>query len=1066
MGATMFKDMTITTRRLRQTLDRLVVPNIWAPTRPFEIEMWAVPANADGTAADPVPVDVAAVAEYSPVSPGTPWGAPWATTWFRFRGEVPAEFEGRPVDAVLDIGFSHVGPGFQAEGMVWESDGSGRWRPLRGLHPMNHTYRLTDSAVVGDSFDILVEAASNPVLVVNSPDVNSDVLTAGHDPIYRLGECSLAVPNPDLYELQADLACLAGWLDELPHDQPRANEIAAALDAAMDALDPADPISSAGAARAAVAEVLAVPAAASAHRISAIGHAHIDSAWLWPIRETVRKCARTFSNVLRLMEADPEFRFGCSQAVQYEWMRVAYPSIFEGIRAAIDRGQWIPIGGSWVEADGNIPSGESHIRQSIHGQRFFREHFGVTCTEIWIPDVFGYPASLPQIFRLGGAERFLTQKLSWNRTNAFPHHTFWWEGIDGSRVYTHFPPVDTYNANFTPRELAHAVRNFRDHGRANRSLMPFGHGDGGGGPSPDMLDRYHRSKDMDGSPRIEIESPAEFFDAAMAEDPDPPVWVGELYFEMHRGTYTSQARTKTGNRRAEVALREAELWSTTVFGGRPDDGYPLAELDDLWKTVLLHQFHDILPGSSIAWVHREAEATHAEVLKRLDALIERALRTATAGAASPEGHADETDSMMVANASPFDRDEVIVLGDGTVTRVTVPALGAAPLVADRAVDGHSGAEDVAPVTVTRSDDGNIILDNGILRAVITSVGAISSLVEVTTGRESVAPGSVANVWQIYDDRPLEYDAWDIDDYYRNRVEQLPDAEHVTVDADGPLACRVRIMRAFGSSELTEVLELHAGSNRLDIHVALDWQERNRLLKVSWPLDISTTEVTREIPYGHITTPIHTNTSWDAARFEISAHRWIHVTEGEFGFTMSNNGRYGHDVTRTRTSGGAPTTTMRLTVAKGAEYPDPNADRGEHQFTYSVMPRTDADRTGTLRTILAEAYALNMPLRVMPAPESVTEIEPFVSVVANTAIVEVVKAADDGSGDVVLRVWEPYGNRSTSQLRLATPVTDAWLTDALEDGPPPEPAPILDRLGPQNLTLSLRPFQIATIRLQR
>lgn len=1080
----MFRDMTITTRRLRRVLDQLVRPHIWSPTEPFRIEMWQVPAGPDGTAGDPVPVEAAAAADYVPVTTGTPWGAPWATTWFRFSGEPPAEFDGRPVDAVLDIGFTYTGPGFQAEGMVWEPDGSGGWRPLRGLHPMNHTYRLTDSAVAGQHFEILVEAASNPVLVSNEPNPNSDLPTAGRDPIYRLGRCHMAVVEQDLHELEADLLCLSDWLGELPGDEPRANEIASALDASMDALDPDDPAGSAAAARAALADVLARPATASAHRISAIGHAHIDSAWLWPLRETVRKCARTFSNVLRLMEEDPEFRFGCSQAVQYEWMRVHHPTIFEGIRAAIERGQWIPLGGSWVEADGNIPSGESHLRQLIHGQRFFREHFGITCSEIWIPDVFGYPASLPQIFRLGGAERFLTQKLSWNRTNVFPHHTFWWEGIDTSRVYTHFPPVDTYNANFSPRELAHAVRNFRDHGRAGRSLMPFGHGDGGGGPSPDMLDRYHRSKDLEGSPRITIESPTDFFDAAIAEDPEPPVWVGELYFEMHRGTYTSQSRTKVGNRRAEITLREAELWSATAFGGDPAAGYPLGDLDETWKTVLLHQFHDILPGSSIGWVHREAEATYTEVLGRLDGLITDALTVITRvdgrGSSGTDGdpapgdapdqaissggpdHPTGRTGRVVVNASPFDRDEVVVLDDDTALRVWVPALGIA-----RSEPGVPAGD---PVSVTVIDDGDVVVDNGIIRATVTPEGSISSLVELATGRESVAPGEVANVWQLHHDMPLEYDAWDIEEYYRNRVEQLPDADRVTVVRDDQLIGRVEITRAFHSSTLTEVVELRAGSVRLDVHVELDWQERNRLLKVTWPLDVSTTDVTREIPYGHLTTPIHTNTSWDAARFEIPAHRWIHVSEGDFGFTMLNDGRYGHDVTRTRTADGAATTTMRLTVAKGAEYPDPMADLGSHHFTYSLMPRTDRNRTSAIRAVVSEACALNTPMRVVDVDEEFEPSTPIVSVVDDPAsdggaIVEVVKAAEDGSGDLVLRLWEPYGNRTTTELSLAEPFTDARLTDALEDGPPPTPAPTLDQTGPRTLRLSLRPFQIATIRIR-
>lgn len=1070
----MFQQRAITEQRFHRVRRELIQPNIWQPREPFEVTAWAVPPNADGTAAEPVPVAEALAADFEPITPGTAWGSPWATTWFKASAIVPEQFAGQPIDAILDIGFTNIGPGFQAEGLIWQPNARGDWVPQRGLHPMNHVVRLSDAPVPGERYEFLIEAASNPTLVTFRPEANSDVLTAEHNPIYTLGNCDLAVVNRDLYELNQDYRCIWRWLVELPDDEPRHNELLHALAASLDALDPVDPAGSANAARAELAEVMARPASASAHRISAIGHAHIDSAWLWPIRETIRKCARTFSNALRLMEVDPEFRFGCSQAVQYDWMRVNYPSIFEGIKEAVARGQWIPIGGQWVEADGNITGGESHLRQLLHGQRFFREHFGITCSEVWIPDVFGYPASLPQFFRLGGAERFLTQKLSWNRTNKFPHHTFWWEGIDGSRVFTHFPPVDTYNANFSPRELNYAVHNFRDHGAATRSLMPFGHGDGGGGPSPYMLDQYHRSKNFEGGPRIVIESPAAFFDAAMAEYPDAPVWVGELYFETHRGTYTSQARTKVGNRRAELLLREAELWSALAFGTSLQDGYPSAELDDLWKTVLLHQFHDILPGTSIAWVHREAEATYGDVLARLEVLIDRALThimgRSTVATSKP---------LWFANPAPFDRDEIVVLdaskdleepavgasgqvlSDGHIAlRVQAPAMSIAPVP-----NPAARAALLEPVAATAHAHG-FTLDNGIIAVELNEHGAVTSLVQLSSGRELVAPGETANQWHLHHDLPYEYDAWDIEEYYRNRVEVLGPADSVKLVDSGPLAARVEVTRRFRASSLTETFELRAGSPRLDVHVALDWHERNHLLKVAWPLDIATTEVVRDIQYGHLRTPIHTNTSWDAARFEICAHKWIDVREGDFGCALLNNGRYGHDVTRTRTSEGSPSTTVRLTVVKGAQYPDPHADEGLHEFTYALLPHCG----NAALEVISEGYRLNMPVRVIPsgtASDSPRRPEVTAWLVRSTnpsVIVEVVKVAENGSGDLIVRVWESLGNRTTTELRLSTPFGRAWLTDALEDGIPPAPSPQLETIDNRTLGLGLRPFQIATIRI--
>ncbi len=1059
----MHRDRSITERRIGMARHRWINPSIWSHRVPFEVTCWEVPTDAEGRPGEPVDVAEALAADYRPTAAGEPWGPPWGTTWFRLRATVPPEMEGRPVEAIVDLGFDWTGPGFQAEGMVWREGEDGRWIPERGIHPRNHRFRLTDSARPGQVVELLVEAASNPSLISGLPDRNHDVLTASRAPRYLLGELAIGVIELEAYGLYHDVNTLMGLDQRLPAEDPRRSEILAAVDRCIDRLDPTDVPGTAAAARAELAPLLARPAAASAHHITAVGHAHIDTAWLWPLRETQRKCARTFSNVLRLMEDDPELVFACSQAQQYEWMREHYPTIFEGIRQRVAEGRWIPVGGMWVEADGNVPGGEAMLRQLLAGQRFFREHFGVTSSEVWIPDVFGYPAGMPQLYRLGGCDRFLTQKLSWNRTNRFPHHTFWWEGLDGSRVFTHFPPVETYNATFEVSELLHAVATFTDHGASTRSLMPFGYGDGGGGPTRDMLEQYRRTRDLDGLPTSEMGSPEQFFDQVMEEHADAPVWVGELYFEMHRGTYTSQARTKVGNRRCESALREAELWSVLAHGTDAAGAYPADRLGDLWRQVLTLQFHDILPGSSIGWVHREAEAQHAAVLAELDRLVDGALGAVAARAGTA----------ILANGAPHDRDEVVVLdvepgspeldvdlterlSDGRLAfRAAVPALGVAParaLPVDR------------PVTVATTDDG-IVLDNGTLRARIDRHGHVTSLRHLPSDREAIAPGQAGNRWLLHPDHPIEYDAWDVEAYDRRTVEHLDTATSVEVVDAGSLVAAVRVTRPFHDSTLTETISLRAGSPRLDVAVDLDWQERRRLLKVAWPVDVLTTDVVRHVQFGHHRTPIHTNTSWDAARFELCAHQWIDVGEPGFGVALLNDGRYGHDVTRDRTDDGAGCTTMRITVAKGAEYPDPDADRGRHSFTYAVMPHA-----GQLRKhgVVAEGYRLDQPVRwAVPAggpgtPGAAGLPAPVVSVDHPGVLVEAVKAAEDGSGDVVVRCYEAFGGRASTVLRFGSAPVDVRLTDALEDGPPPAPAPVLTEVdGGWNLSLS--PFQIATIR---
>ncbi|WP_240760101.1 alpha-mannosidase, partial [Phytoactinopolyspora endophytica] len=377
------------------------------------------------------------------------------------------------------------------------------------------------------------------------------------------------------------------------------------------------------------------PAHASAHRATAVGHAHIDSAWLWPLRETERKVARTVANVLHLMDGDPDLVYAMSSAQQYAWLEQNHPDLFERLRARVAEGRFVPVGGMWVESDAVMPAGESIVRQFTRGKRYFIDRFGIEPDEVWLPDSFGYSGALPQLARRAGFRWFLTQKISWNDTNPFPHHSFFWEGIDGTRIFTHFPPVDTYAAEVSANELQHAVTNFRDKAVSSHSLVPFGYGDGGGGPTREMVARARRFADLEGAPRVELRKPSDFFSDAEDEivaAGDPAVWLGELYLELHRGTLTSQIAMKQGNRRAEAMLRTAEYLASaaTVIAGAP---YPADELDDIWSTVMVLQFHDILPGSSISWVHREARETYQQIDDRLRDLIARSTKALDADVA-------------------------------------------------------------------------------------------------------------------------------------------------------------------------------------------------------------------------------------------------------------------------------------------------------------------------------------------------------------------------------------------------------------------------------------------------
>ncbi|MGY3678883.1 alpha-mannosidase [Streptomyces sp. TE33382] len=1034
----MHDDRSLVEGRLERALHQFIRPAQYAARTPLSLSVWHAPG-------EPVPVAEALGATYEPFTSGTAWGTPWSTSWFRLEGTVPGAWAGRRVEVVVDPGFSGQGPGFQAEGMLYDTSGV----PLKGIHPRNRHLTVAGAAAGGEPVALLLEAAANPAVLEHGfePTPLGDVLTAGDSPLYRFASADLAVLDEEVWHLVLDVEVLSELTRELPADRSRHHEILRALERMLDALDLHDVAGTAAAGREELAEVLSRPASPSAHRVSATGHAHIDSAWLWPLRETVRKASRTFANVTALARDYPELVFACSQAQQYAWVKEHQPHIWERIQRAVADGQWAPVGSMWVESDANMPGGEALARQLVHGKRFFEEELGVETEEIWLPDSFGYTAAFPQLARLAGVRWFLTQKLSWNQHNKMPHHTFWWEGIDGTRVFTHFPPVDTYNAQFHASELAHAERNFAEKGRATRSLVPFGWGDGGGGPTREMMEKARRLRDLEGSPRVSVEKPSAFFAAAEEEyGSQAPVWSGELYLELHRATYTTQAKTKQGNRRSEHLLREAELWATAAALRSPGYRYPYEALDRVWKTVLLHQFHDILPGSSIAWVHREARDTYEEVRAELADLVAGAV----ASLGAPAGP-------VALNSSPYARVQVLELDAGTAgslpsgargqelgegrvaVAVRAPGLGAGPL------DGS--AVPGGPVTAAGAPDGGTVLDNGLLRVTVDRDGLVSSVRDLAAGREVLAPGLRANLLQLHPDHPNHWDAWDIDRHYRRTRTDLTGADSVSLVEEGPLRATVRVVRSFGRSTVVQELCLSAGSRRLDIGTEVDWRESEKVLKAAFPLDVHAERSTAEIQFGHVHRATHDNTGWDAARFEICAHRWLRVAEPGYGVALLNDSTYGHEVTRTPHTSGLGTT-VRLTLLRAPHSPDPDTDLGIHRFRYALAP--GAEVTDAVR----EGLALNLPLRTAMAPA----LPSLVDTGHPAVTVESVKLAEDRGGDVIVRLYESAGGRAETRLTVGFSVVRAHITDLLER--PLHPA---DTDG-NRIVLTLRPFQILTVRL--
>ncbi|MDY5349832.1 MAG: glycoside hydrolase family 38 C-terminal domain-containing protein [Candidatus Ventricola sp.] len=958
---------------------------------------------------------------FAPMPAGTPWGRTWEYAWF--RGEIALTPEARGQTIVMDIR-----TGGEATLFVdGEAFGTRRAEWVGEAHHYLCDQVLTRCARGDERFHLLLEAyaghdypesplggcATGPVRPGDyAPRDESE-------PRQRVGRTTWGIWHEEAYQLWLDVTALEDTLDSVDPASLRAAKIEEALEAFMLGVDfeqerPAR-LADYARARKLLAPALAARNGSTAPAFYAVGNAHLDICWLWPYRETQRKVARTFAQQIRLMELYPEYRFLQSQPQAYLVCKELYPALYARIREKARTGQWIADGSMWVEPDTNMTSGESLIRQIVHGKRFYREEFGVDCELLWLPDTFGYSAVLPQILRGCGVKYLTTQKIFWtyNGSDRFPYHYFTWVGMDGSEV-TSFLHMD-YTSRTDPATVAGRWRDRVQRRDLTRFLLPFGYGDGGGGPTRDDIEYIRREADLEGIPRVRIESPVRLFEDCAAEGAPKNRYVGELYFQCHRGTYTTQAAIKRGNRKSELALREAELWCAAA------GEYPLAQLDRCWKDVLFNQFHDILPGSSIARVYEEARAKYDAVLRETDGMIRGALARFTAG-----------DGETWFNSLPWTRRALVRTREGYAF-ADIPPCGATSRV-DRTLPD-------SPVTA-RMDGAGVVMGNGLLRVRLNERGEMTECTDAAGRARISAPG---NVLRLYKDVPRKFDAWDIDSMVEASPAPMDGESRIELIECTPFVCRARVTRSFSHSQLEQVISLTAGRAQVDFETTVAWHERHRLLKAAFPTGIHAEEGINEIQFGYVRRPTHRSRPYDADRFEVCNHRYTALCDEGRGAAVLNDCKYGVSMLGDE---------IALTLLRAATCPDLHADQGEHRFTYSYYVWD-----GPLLTsgVVQAGYELNVDVQ---HAQGRCEDFSLASCDRGNVIIETIKQAEDGSGDVILRVYESLNAACHARLTLGLPATSALECDMLER----ELRPLELQNG--QLELDFRGFEIKTLRLKR
>ncbi|KAF7559773.1 hypothetical protein G7046_g4368 [Stylonectria norvegica] len=988
---------------------------------------------------------------------GTSFGPSWSTHWFKVILSIPEEIND---EELIELHWDA-----NNEGTIWTHDGV----PIQGLTGAGERIEwiIPKSFRDGKEHTIYIEMACNGMFGC-APDGKTSIAPPDPNKHFTLSKADIVAVNFQARMLHFDMWEIGDAARELPENSAEQNQ---ALTVAMKVVNTfqVNDQKSILKCREIAREILGPDV--DSHRVYevgkepvvfGIGHCHIDSCWLWPWAETKRKVVRSWMNQCDLMERYPEANFACSQAQQYKWLKQNYPAAYERVKKKVKEGQFHPIGGSWVEHDTNMPSGESLVRQFFYGQRFFEKEFGSRCRTFWLPDTFGYSSQLPQLCRLAGMDRFMTQKLSWNNINNFPHTTFMWVSPDGSQVICHMPPSETYTAEANLGDVKRSITQHKTMRVDSSSLIVFGKGDGGGGPTWEHFEKLRRcagiSNTVGGIPKVKLGGTVdEFFDRLSSKAGEFPTWYGELYFELHRGTYTTQANNKYYNRKAEVMLRDIEQLATIASIKKKSYKYPVEKLDDMWESVLLCQFHDCLPGSSIEMCYDDSDEIYAKVFKTGEKLLKELYKEFEMF----DTRSNTVHESVVVNTLPWHRKELVEVSE---TEVGI-ACGDGPMIGLRSFKTQT---EKPGVSVLQAAAGRWVLENDQLRVVVEG-GCITSLYDVVNEREIIDKGGKANQFVIFDDIPLYWQAWDVEVYHldtRRGLEYGQTTLHEVKDHRVTLVTDIKIS---GKSSIKSYISLSVAlegvPSQVDCSAEVEWHENSKFLKVEFPVDIVNTEASYETAYSITKRPTHYNTSWDMAKFEVCCHKFADLSENNYGVSILNDSKYGF-----ATAGKL----MRLSLLRSPKAPDANADMGHHTIRWAIFPHKGALSFPTIRA----AYALNNPLKLLSAPKemikalSKTPIKLINEDESKSLVLDTIKRGHDDEDisrdddvrcnagqSIICRVYEALGGHSRGTIETTFDVKRVTKTNILED----EIEDIECTDG--KFSIKLRPWEVATFKIQ-